>query len=298
MDQTSLSSRRDFVARLLLKAYSETRELDGAIKQLEALDNPMVAAELAALSTAQQSTQSWTTALQTWAPDHPLTQLVAANGVDIERLEPVRKALAARQQMLTNIFTRVLLTMTYLLILLALATGTTFIINGSVTASFVEVFSTFGAELPATTRFMVENSHVIFILLTLLLLYFAAVTASLKLGKKNTRKIPLLIRLTPGISGIFRRSQNLEQSILRLAIPEQLEQHHPEWAQRIALAQQLAMSDEEIDQFLNQLLDDFERKANNGVRGLTLTVQILVVGVIFNLLVSFYLPIFQLGAVT
>lgn len=208
----------------------------------------------------------------------------------------------------------------YLIVVLVLAMMVVGIFTIKVLPGFAEVFSGFGAELPALTKFVLQNDS-IFTLITVVLMLgvFLCVACSYHVRKQVAQLRPLTysFRWFPGgrsldhiysyflfihfvnvltIAGV-KQTASFQHAKDLARLTDKNTATLPLWWEAIQAAKEMGVLDQEIQYQIAQINVLFSRQMILLREAITLLAQISLGLLIGLLVIAMYLPIFMLGSV-
>ncbi len=205
----------------------------------------------------------------------------------------------------------------YLLILSTIV----MILNTFVAPQFMEVFSSFGAQLPSLTLLYFGDGFATTILLFLwgISITYMLVVSRIKKSIKTFNLIPHWMSYIPAMGSIVRIiNQSLSLMTYRFLtsfdsfkIPDRTHWHQSfglsekdkqyQWADKIypylSMADELGVLDSYIDNELDGLLDDYVSKTAQSMKIISVVSTLILSALIASIVIAMYLPIFKMGSI-
>ena len=205
----------------------------------------------------------------------------------------------------------------YLLILSTIV----MILNNFVAPQFMNVFASFGAELPALTQLYFGEgfSTTILIFLWATSIAYMLVVSQIKKSIKTFIRAPTWMSYIPAMGSIVRLiNQSISLVTYRFLssfdsfkMPDREHWHqsfglsekdkHYQWADKIypclTMACELGVLDSYLDKELDSLLDDYVSKTAQSMKIISVVSTLVLSALIASIVIAMYLPIFKMGSI-
>ncbi len=314
-----MKSRNEFIARHLGQ-IKNTKTEDTAEKFNQILSAVLSSDESAKARRFYEESQSVTKTLAQFGlsslPPEMLHKII-----DVEKKYEVivpLQSMSKLSQMADQVFTlmklRLSAGLTYALALTAIATIVFYVISSKVLTQFEEIFSSFGADLPALTNLAISwnNSFfppVAFVVVLLCFIAFVLVQAKniqLRHPNKSLRNLPFLSKIFDFLDAFSYLTEVKLLASAGLTMPQIIQAGFApptalskmlQYAEaELSMATKLASFETEIDYQIEALALKAENIVISATRGLIGAVMTLVIAFVGFILIASYLPIFQLGS--
>jgi len=195
------------------------------------------------------------------------------------------------------------------------------ILNNFVAPQFMDVFASFGAELPTLTQLYFGDGFATTILIFLwgTSIAYMLVVSQIKKSIKTFNRVPAWMSYIPAMGAIVRiinqcislMTYRFLTSFDLFKMPERENWHqsfglsekdkHYQWADKIypylTMASELEVLDSYLDKELDGLLDDYVSKTAQSMKIISVVSTLILSGLIASIVIAMYLPIFQMGSI-